>query len=346
MSATESPDSLLGRAIDPLAELRAPLCAPVGTALSRRDAFPHALLVSGGDPLSLTQVASALAAGLLCDAPSPPGRPCGVCTACRLLAAGHHPDLLWLAPAEADDTAGRKASTQIRIESVRQLIAAMALSPHHGASRVAVIEPAEAMNPASANALLKLLEEPPPGNVLLLVTQRPMRLLSTVRSRCLKLHLPSITDSPELAGDDAELCRFIRTAVPTPAARAAWSAQQALLDALAGGGDVPLSATSRIPGLGLAVAIDALARWVHDLARVQSGASPRFLLQREAALQRVAAAGDRFGVLHMAVRLAEWQRHANHPLIAGLTVADLLLEYRTEVFPPRAVAASAQRLQV
>ncbi len=340
MSQADAPPSLLGRAIDPSAGLQAGLTARRDRLLAARQAFPHALLLTGSEGSGLAALAGALAAGLLCDQPTAKGSACGICSACRLLAAGNHPDLLWLSPAEADESAGRKASLQIRVEAVRQLIATLALSPHHGAMRVSVIQPAEAMNPATANALLKVLEEPPPGNVLLLISHRPMRLLPTLRSRCLQVRVVA-TDAAAAPADgvEAELAAFLRDPAPDALARANWPAQRALLDALARGERIGIPAASRIAGLGLAAALDALSRWVHDLARTRAGGQPRFLPSRAAELARVAAHADLQGLLQMGRRLAEWQRHAGHPLIAGLTVADILLEYRAELFPPTRTAA-------
>lgn len=341
MSEPQPPEGMLGRVVDPLAAVPAWQPPQLATLLSRRDQAPHALLLSGGTPGVLTRVAEALAAGLLCDAPLPAGFACGACAACRLLAAGNHPDLLWLVPGQGDEAAGRKPSAWIRIESVRELIGMLALSPHHAARRVAVIEPAEAMNAATANALLKVLEEPPPGNLLLLISLRPMRLLPTIRSRCLQLRL----SAPDFIGQAAdastpadpaarELAAFLRDPAPDSAALAVWPAQRVLLDALSRGASLSCATASRIAGLTLPAALDALARWLHDLARVQAGVAPRFLPLRREALARVAAVADPLGVLQMARRLGEWQRHARHPLLVPLTVADILLEYRAELFPP------------
>ena len=335
MSQSEAAGSLLGHVPDSGAGLPPPLLGQVARLLSRRNAFPHALLLSGATMRRLSKLADAFAAGLLCDAPAPGGLACARCAACTLLAAGNHPDLLCLQPLEADEAAGRKASSQIRIEAVRQLIGALALSPHHRGMRVSIIRPAEAMNTATANALLKVLEEPPAGNVLLLVSRYPMRLLPTLRSRCLPVR---VADEREVMPvDDSvapELAAFLRDAEPDVAARAAWPAQSALLDALAQGEGMAIAGSSRLSGLSLPAALATLSRWVHDLCRVKAGGAPRFLPRRTAALGTVAAVADLHGLLQMGKRLAQWQRHAEHPLIAPLTVADILLEYRAEVFPP------------
>lgn len=346
MSRNEGRDGLLGHAVDPRASLPDWLAPHAARLLARRAAIPHALLLSGGAGVALDRLAEALAAGLLCDAPTTGGGPCGDCGACVLLAAGNHPDLLWLSPTEADEESGRKGSDQIRVEAVRQLIGTLALRPHHGAIRVSVIEPAEAMNVPTANALLKVLEEPQAGNVLVLISRRPLRLLPTLRSRCIELRVVrqgavapgGIGGATPGDAAGVELAAFLRDPNPDESARNLWRAQRDLLEALGQGPRLPVAAATRTPGLTLPAALDVLSRWVHDLARVKAGGLPRFLPARAAILAEVATRADRQGLLHMARRLTEWQRHATHPLNLNLTLADILLEYRAELFPAARVA--------
>jgi DNA polymerase-3 subunit delta' len=107
--------------------------------------------------------------------------PCGECQSCKWIATEQHPDVTRLAPEED--------STQIVIQTVRDLAADLTLTAHGGGYKVAVVTPAEAMNPFAANALLKTLEEPPARTLVLLVSSQPSRLLPTLRSRCSKLRL-------------------------------------------------------------------------------------------------------------------------------------------------------------
>jgi len=107
--------------------------------------------------------------------------PCGECQSCKWIAADQHPDVTKLAP-EGD-------SRQIVIGAVRDLAAELSLTAHGNGYKVAIVSPADAMNPFAANALLKTLEEPPAKTLVLLVTGAPSRLLPTLRSRCSKLRL-------------------------------------------------------------------------------------------------------------------------------------------------------------
>jgi DNA polymerase-3 subunit delta' len=131
--------------------------------------------------------------------------PCGTCEGCRWFLAGNHPDARFVEPeavafalgrpvAEEGEEEGakekKKPSVQIRIDQTRALADFLNLASHRGGRRVAIIHPAEAMNAATANALLKGLEEPPAGAIFLLVCHRPAGLLPTIRSRCVPVPVP------------------------------------------------------------------------------------------------------------------------------------------------------------
>ncbi|MBY5991564.1 DNA polymerase III subunit delta' [Ferrimonas balearica] len=133
----------------------------------------HALLLQGPPGVGKGEMARWIAEQLLCDL----CKGCGQCKSCLLLAAGHHPDLYQLAP----------EGQQIKVESVRQLIGQLTGTAHQGGARVAILQQAERMNTASANALLKTLEEPAPGVYLILVSDGAQPLLPTIVSRCQRL---------------------------------------------------------------------------------------------------------------------------------------------------------------
>ena len=145
----------------------------------------HALLICGPARLGKRAMAEQLARRLLCTARTADGEPCGACRSCQLFAAGTHPDyaVVTLEP----NKEGTKLRTEIVIEQIRQVSERMALTPQYGGAQIVLVDPAEAINHAACNALLKTLEEPHPGRYLWLVTSVPTRLPATIRSRCQRL---------------------------------------------------------------------------------------------------------------------------------------------------------------
>jgi DNA polymerase III subunit delta' len=148
----------------------------------------HAWMVVGRDGDGLAQAGAALAASLLCEAPRN-DLACGQCGSCRWLAGDVHPDFIRLAPEESDDDVARLPI--IKTDAAREAIAFMELSASTMRGRVLLIDPATALSRESANALLKAIEEPPPNTRWLLPASRPAKLLPTIRSRTLRLTMPS-----------------------------------------------------------------------------------------------------------------------------------------------------------
>jgi len=138
-----------------------------------------ALLLQGQDGLGKRELAAWLAAAVLCEKSTATLEHCGQCTSCALLAAGSHPDLIWVAPEEGKQ--------QISVDQVRAATERLTKTSYRQGYKIAIVEPAHQMTGSAANGLLKTLEEPTPQSLLVLLTSRPSSLLPTVRSRCLKI---------------------------------------------------------------------------------------------------------------------------------------------------------------
>ncbi len=132
----------------------------------------HAYLLRGPEGVGKRTAARALAAAALCREAVFGG--CGLCPACRKLRQSVHPDFVHLAP----------QGTAIKIDQIRALKDALRFAPLEGDRRVVLLERVQAMRPEAANSLLKVLEEPPPGNLLLLTADENEPILSTISSRC------------------------------------------------------------------------------------------------------------------------------------------------------------------
>ncbi|MCG2711901.1 MAG: hypothetical protein L6416_06215 [Candidatus Omnitrophica bacterium] len=133
-------------------------------------------LIEGPDKNTIVKKVLEMAKGLFCSGVKENTGYCRVCNDCQMLAKGSHPDLYRLAVAGG--------STVIKIEDIRLLKERVSVKPFQAQKKIFIIQDAERLNVAAANALLKTLEEPPAGVVLILITPSISQLLPTVVSRC------------------------------------------------------------------------------------------------------------------------------------------------------------------
>ncbi len=176
-----------------------PWCVPAWSVLAGRAAngtLPHALLLCGPSGLGKRALAEAFVRARLCESPRD-GRACGDCRACKLLAAGTHPDRVSIT-LEPNPRTGVMRK-EIVVDQIRDLSARLAMASQLRGWQVAMIDPAEAMNTAAQNALLKTLEEPTDASLIVLVSDHPWRLGATVRSRCQRIDIASPSHAEALA---------------------------------------------------------------------------------------------------------------------------------------------------
>jgi DNA polymerase-3 subunit delta' len=139
----------------------------------------HALLICGPQHLGKRAIAERLAWHALGAEPGT--------RAAQLLSAGTHPD--YRVVSFVPNKEGTRLRTEIVIEQIREISERFSLTPQYGGAQVTIIDPADAINHAACNALLKTLEEPQPGRFLWLISADPARLPATIRSRCQRLEL-------------------------------------------------------------------------------------------------------------------------------------------------------------
>ena len=316
--------------------------------LADRARLPHAILVHGPTGIGKAEFARALAAGALCESPRA-GLACEACVSCHWFSQGNHPDFREIVPeadtedeteaAEAQPAKAEKAkSLVIKIDQVRALADFVALSTHRAGYRVLLVHPAEAMHPAAANALLKTLEEPPPLTLIVMVSDRPARLLATIRSRCRLLALP----------------------MPPPAEALQWLRQSGVAEpetALASAGGAPLLARDLaqpdeaemrqrlLAELARPTGADAvqfaasvergsvermiywMQTWVHDLVRMRLAGAARHHGDFAPALQARARAANLEALFELERTLSDARRLSAHPLNARLLAEHLLMAY-------------------
>ncbi len=155
--------------------------------------LPHALLLTGQDGFGKRSLADLIAASLLCEAEGAE-KPCGVCPACLRFSSGNHPDLIRIRPGEPIDPGEEKGKRSIPIADIRELTRIVSRHTLSGGNRAVVIERADAMTLQAQNALLKTIEEPPPGVYFILICVSPGLLLPTTVSRCREIPLHGWND--------------------------------------------------------------------------------------------------------------------------------------------------------
>jgi DNA polymerase III subunit delta' len=227
--------------------------------------------------------------------------------------------------------------TQIAVAKIRQLIDYLSLSSHQvNAYRVIMIAPADMLNITAANALLKMLEEPPANTLFLLVTSQPQRLLATITSRCQAVDMPLPSKAEALAWlstqkiNNAEINLDLAGGAPLLALQMAEEGEAAssLIRNLALGAKLdPFSCAPLFLGLGMDRAIEMLQKWVFDLQSYKLANSLRYHVQQASALQALAKSVNLRLLLGFQNKLLEAKKTALHPLSNEVQLENILLQY-------------------
>ena len=238
--------------------------------------LPHALLLAGPEGTGKATAAHAAARRLLCREGAGAG-PCGQCPPCRHVTAGTAGDLTVLEAGPGEE---------LRIDTVREAGQAATLTPLEAHRRVVIIDPAEALNDYAANALLKLLEEPPGPAVFLLVSHRPDRLLATIRSRCQTIPFrpvpPDLLEAwlgEQVPANATEAPLAARLAGGAPGKALAWADRSLTAErdavlrdleaAVAKGGEPLLRVAAAWGGAEPGTWLPFVTGWLRDMARVK-----------------------------------------------------------------------------
>ncbi|MEF8793541.1 DNA polymerase III subunit delta' [Thiohalorhabdus sp.] len=305
-----------------------------------RNQVPQGLLLAGLKGSGKHTAARRVANRLLC-VQGPASEPCGACGPCRRFAAGTAPDY-------TEVTVG--PGEEIRIDQVREVNRQSSLTPQESGRRVILMDPAEALNAYAANALLKLLEEPPGVVHFLLISHRPDRLPATIRSRCQTAGFHPVAAGKVAAwltehcghpSGQAELAARLSAGAPgwarALADRDLVGEREAVVEGLAAartaGGESVLEVAAGWADADPATWLPHLLAWLRDMARVRvlSGqAGGPFLANpdREKALRGQASERD-FTALDSLLRAADELADAVHgPLSTRLAVEEFLLTWR------------------
>ncbi len=311
-----------------------------------RQRWAHAWLISGAEGIGKYAFARWMAYSLLCETPLEKDEPCGQCTSCQWLTHHRHPDYYPCLPDNIENPdfsfLSYAESDWIKLDIIRKLHTRIYLPAHRQQAKVILIYPAELVNPAASNALLKLLEEPPSNTYFLLITHHPHQVLPTLRSRCHQLKL----------------------ATPRTETVAAWcKAADISADDLAQTGQAPLKALSlkkthesfkpllqslfnmnqkvdvdnwkswidKCPKAerrsALVYAIDSIRKLSHDWLRVHHGLPPRFFPSQHIVFNKNLCRISIPKLLNLDYALNTVQQHSKHPLNPAWLLEHAVIQY-------------------
>jgi DNA polymerase-3 subunit delta' len=324
--------------------------------------LPHALLLAGPAGIGKSQFAAALVQRLLCSAPRAADEcACGECPSCHLFSGGNHPDFRHVRPeAEAQEAEGeggdagdkKKASSQILIAQIRALEDFVYVGGHLSQRRVILIEPAEAMNAAAENSLLKILEEPPAGVCFVLVSDRWRKLLPTIRSRCRCINFgrPPAADArrwlTDQTGDKALPLLAMTGGAPMRALEEFQKGRTKAFEDVAAslfdqGGDF-LELSSRWEshlkkdgGFKMEDIVGMVQKALFDIASLTITGQLRFFAGRERQAQTIAKQADVNNVLSYYNDLLKARALSSHPLNPRLFLDDIAARYLRAIAPGR-----------
>ncbi len=309
----------------------------------------HAFLLVGPPGAGTSELAMAFSAALLCHTPEA-GQACGKCESCHWWQAGLHPDLRVLTPDEQGEDEEVQKRKEIKIEAVRGL-SDWAYSSAHSSIKVVVVNPANTLNVNAANALLKLLEEPPPAVRFVLTTNDRKRIPATVLSRCMSFPVPL----PDAASASAwlksealppgQVSGLLAQAGGLPlhakslAGEPLQAQRQKFLEALASPRELSaLPWGDAIERVGKAEKRDALANyldwlivWMHDVVSVKAEGAPRYNPDFTPSIEKCAKTLQTVACFRYYAILIRQKRFVQHPLNARLVLEDMLIGYKNLV---------------
>lgn len=299
--------------------------------------LPHAMLFCGIEGLGKFEVARQFAQSLLCEQPDDKHVACKQCRSCTQFIAKTHPDFQQIEPEEEGKS--------VKVSQIRGLTEQFTLSSHYGRYRVAIIRPADAMNLAAANSLLKSLEEPPENTLIILVSSDHASLPSTILSRCQRVHF--IAPSTDMAvrwlnkyhsesiGKEHGLLAMANGA-PLKAVSSSDSEQIelrerifALFVAIAEGSEPALSGGNPWLKTGITTPIQWVYSWISDLIKLKNQLGMSIVNHDKSAdLQKLAQRVELGSLYKYLDKILDVLKKQRAPLNTQMIMDDLLLDWK------------------
>ena len=315
-------------------------------AIHNNSKLPHALILKGKGGIGKHDFAMTFAKSYLCQSPLDNYLPCEICSSCHWFPESH-PDFKYIAPVESEDDESYKRKTirkkNIVIDQIRELSEYLELSAHQEkGKRIVLIEPADALNQAASNALLKILEEPPENTLFILVTSQAQKLIATIRSRCQLLDFrgPSLEEAREFLTVekityDESLLSFTGGS-PFNAIKELenQSERDIITQLLAQGHHIDVTKVNYgILTRGLDWTVNMIQKWTFDLLLSFHTQQSYYFKKEEARIHSQAKQLNLDALLSFANELNELKKIASHPLNQELQLQNIFIKFK-QIFEP------------
>jgi len=316
----------------------------------------HALLLKGRAGIGKLDFALNLAKFRLCENPSPIDAACGTCLSCGWFEQGGHPDFYQVAPEACANLPGeaavatvkdefansikskKKPNQQISIAQIRALSDFVYMTGHQRGQRIVLICPAETMNAAAANALLKKLEEPPLHVLFILVAHRPQHLPATILSRCQLINMP-IPDMAQAThwlkqqgANKPEICLAAASFAPLLALtfneQNYVTQHDAFIEQISAPQKIsPIELAEKMQQSDLPVVVSWMQKWCYDLLSFCLTGKVRYHLTKVAAIRDLASTIDAKALVAFLRTLLSSQKLSRHPLNPRLFLEEIFFTY-------------------
>ena len=316
------------------------------TAIHKNEKLPHALIFKGKEGIGKYDFANTFAKSYLCQSPISNHLPCEACSSCEWF-PDSHPDFKHIAPIDSDDDESSKRKTvrkkNIAIHQIRELSEYLELSAHQETGRrIVLIEPADSLNQAASNALLKILEEPPENTLFILVTSQAQKLIATIRSRCqlLELRGPSLDeariflDGQKIAYEKSLLSFTGGSPFNAMKELENQSERSVITQLLSQGHKVDITKINySILTQGLDWTVNMIQKWAFDLLLSFHTQQSYYFKAEEARIDSQAKQLNLDALLLFVNELNELKKIASHPVNQELQLQNIFIKYK-QIFEP------------
>jgi DNA polymerase-3 subunit delta' len=310
-------------------------------AIHENEKLPHAIIIKGKEGIGKYDFAMQFTKSYLCQKPLSNHLPCEVCSSCEWFPESH-PDFKHIRPIENEEDESLKRKTirkkNIVIHQVRELSQSLELSVHQErGQRVVLIEPADSLNLAASNALLKILEEPPENTLFILLTSQIQKLLATIRSRCQLFDLrgPSLDEArsflinKNIAQEDSLLSYTGGSPLNAIKELENKSEREIVIQLLSQGHNIDITRINyAILTQGLGWTLNVMQKWTFDLLLSFHTQQSYYFKNEEKFIHSQAKKISLNAILLFTKELNELKKIASYPVNQELQLQNIFIKYK------------------